>query len=130
MTSPSLKTQAEIQTLRQQVETMQVLLKQMRGVTDDLISGQDQVKNELKNLERSHEATQQLFQTQLLDQILPEQDELVPHYVEINKQLRLVGADINLLKTTRQPETLNQRIDKAGDRLTLLLTYCDALLAS
>jgi hypothetical protein len=107
----------KFQVLREEIENLKSLLDQMRGLTD--------VKVHIRNLERSHQHTQEFFQTQLLDQILPTEDDLIPYYVEINKQLRLLGADVSLLKTSRQ--SLNQRFDKAGDRITLLLTYCKSL---
>jgi len=108
------------QALRDQLEELENLLNQMRSLSVWVV--------EAKNIERSHLKIQELFQTQILDQISPSEELNIPHYVEINKQLRLLGADIKLLKTARQPKTLNQRIDKACDRLTLLLIYCKALV--
>jgi hypothetical protein len=53
---------------------------------------------------------------------------LVRQYVEINKQLRLLGADLNLLVAARNPATFAQRQKQAGDRLNILISMCDALL--
>lgn len=110
--------QDQYQALRDQLQKLENRLNQMRSLSVWAV--------EAKNMERSHLKIQELFQTQILNQ--PNQELNIPHYVEINKQLRLLGADIKLLKTARQPETLNKRINQACDRLTLLFTYCDALL--
>ncbi len=118
--NPQVNPQDQYQALREQLEKLENRLKQMRSLSVWAV--------EAKYMERSHLKIQELFQTQLLDQISPSEELNIPHYVEINKQLRLLGADIKLLKTARQPETLNKRINQACDRLTLLFTYCDALL--
>jgi hypothetical protein len=114
--------QDRYQALRDQLEKFETRLNQMRSLSVWAV--------EAKNIERSHLKIQELFQTQILDQISPAEELNIPHYVEINKQLRLLGADIKLLKTARLGETLNKRIDQACDRLTLLFTYCDALLGN
>jgi len=36
--------------------------------------------------------------------------------------------DILFLQTARQPETVRQRTEQMGDRLRLLMRYCDAVL--
>lgn len=48
--------------------------------------------------------------------------------LEINKQLRLLSMDLLFLRTARQPATVQQRQAQMGDRLTLLKSYCTALL--
>lgn len=49
--------------------------------------------------------------------------------VEIDKQLRLLAMDAVFLQAARQPATVKQRSQQIGDRLTLLLRYCDLLLS-
>lgn len=49
-------------------------------------------------------------------------------HTEMAKQLRLLSMDILFLQTARQPETVQQRTEQMGDRLRLLMRYCDAVL--
>jgi hypothetical protein len=51
------------------------------------------------------------------------------YQTEINKQLRLLETDLMFLKAARQPATSEQRWRMMGDRLHLLVLYCDALLS-
>jgi len=48
--------------------------------------------------------------------------------VEINKQLRLLGMDVLFLKSARQVTTIAQRRSQMGDRVQILIQYCDAVL--
>ena len=104
-------------TLRSQLESLKALVSEMYELTS--------WKSAVENLDRSHFQTLELFQTQFVDR---DSNELLnQYYVEINKQLRLLGADINLMKTSRQAETLHKRLSQASDRLNLLFTYCDRI---
>lgn len=49
-------------------------------------------------------------------------------HTEMAKQLRLLSMDLMFLQTARQPETVRQRTEQMGDRLHLLMRYCDAVL--
>lgn len=49
-------------------------------------------------------------------------------HTEMAKQLRLLNMDLMFLQTARQPETVRQRTEQIGDRLRLLMRYCDAVL--
>lgn len=51
------------------------------------------------------------------------------YQTEINKQLRLLKIDLMFLKSARQPATSEQRWNVMGDRLHLLMVYCEALLS-
>lgn len=51
------------------------------------------------------------------------------YQTEINKQLRLLKIDLMFLKSARQPATSEQRWNLMGDRLHLLMVYCEALLS-
>ncbi|MBW4517180.1 MAG: heterocyst frequency control protein PatD [Timaviella obliquedivisa GSE-PSE-MK23-08B] len=51
------------------------------------------------------------------------------YQTEIDKQLRLLSIDLMFLKSARQPATREQRWVMMGDRLHLLVVYCDALLS-
>lgn len=114
----------EYQALRDCLEAFKFLLNQLKQ--QDLSSW----RIEMESLERSHLNIQELFQTQILDQIdrTSANEEEISYYVEINKQLKLLEADLKLLKITRNPEALTKRVNQARDRLTLLLTYCNSLL--
>lgn len=50
--------------------------------------------------------------------------------VEVKKQLRLLGMDGMFLKTARQQETLQGRMEQMRDRIALLMNYCAVLLES
>lgn len=51
------------------------------------------------------------------------------YQTEINKQLRLLNIDLMFLKSARQVAKSEQRWAMMGDRLHLLVLYCDALLS-
>lgn len=76
---------------------------------------------------------QQIFQNKILPLNLDGFDSaLAQHiqslHVEIDKQLKLLSMDAMFLQAARQATTLEQRLQQARDRLTLLLQYCDAIL--
>ncbi len=80
-------------------------------------------------------AMTQQFQPQILALPWVEMDEAIALRLqsiqtEISKQLRLLAMDTMFLKTARQPETSQQRRQQIGDRLDLLLRYCEAILAT
>ncbi len=80
-------------------------------------------------------AMTQPFQQQILALPWAEMDEAIALRLqsiqtEISKQLRLLAMDTMFLKTARQPETSQQRRQQIGDRLDLLLRYCEAILAT
>jgi hypothetical protein len=49
---------------------------------------------------------------------------------EIHKHLRLLTSDFCFLAAARQAEKVAQRTGQIGDRIGLLIQYCDALLSS
>lgn len=49
-------------------------------------------------------------------------------WVEIDKQLRLLGIDVGNLRSAKQPETVQRRVEQVKGRLEMLTTYCEALL--
>lgn len=94
-----------------------------------------------KRLLTFHTQVQDFFQAQILDaadrhdpdddldeQLQISEELVIAHYVEINKQLRLLGADLTMLHAARNPETISKRQQQASDRLRMLISYCDALL--
>jgi len=78
---------------------------------------------------------QSFFQAELLtlagDDLAPAVEQRLQSFqVEINKQLRLLGMDVLFLKSARQVTTIAQRRSQMGDRVQLLIQYCDALVGS
>ncbi len=117
-----------------QPEHYQALEAQLQALKDDL-----EVQKPVKDLARSHLQIQNFFQTQILDAVssatTPANDiskinneMLVSYYVEINKQLRLLGSDLTMLQAARTAATVEQRISQASDRLSILISYCNTLL--
>lgn len=47
---------------------------------------------------------------------------------EIHKQLRVLHSDLSFLAAARKAETRQKRRSQIGDRLRLLISYCDAIL--
>jgi len=94
------------------------------------VSQADQIEADLvPNLIR----VQRFFQQQVMnlgsDGLLPQAESCLRSYqTEINKQLRLLGTDFTFLKAARQAHTQQQRRVQIGDRLQVLIDYCDALL--
>lgn len=87
------------------------------------------------HLKSSVAKLQDFFQNQILTL---DSNPLHPHLVqqtqavqvEIDKQLKLLSLDGMFLQAAKQPTTVSQRLQQVGDRLTLLLRYCDHLLPS
>ena len=76
---------------------------------------------------------QTFFQTHIRILDLDELDPAMAHQVqsfnvEIDKQLRLLSMDVMFLQAAKQAATAEQRLNQMGDRLTLLLRYCNGLL--
>lgn len=84
-------------------------------------------------LEPSWITVQRIFQEQILPLDVAPLDltmagKVQSFTIEINKQLRLLSMDVMFLKTARQSVTAEQRRQQMGDRLELLMRYCEALL--
>ncbi len=129
-------------------QIMQDFLENLKSLQNEITNLASQDSTATKNLETCYQKTQEFFQTQLANQTSADQipadqipadqipaDQIpvkqisaresnLPYCVEINKQLRLFGADLQLIKTARRPETLNLRLNQAQNRLTLILSYC------
>jgi hypothetical protein len=115
------------------------LKSQFEDIKERLTQGLAQ--GSTKKLLTFHTQIQDFFQAQILeaadrhdrdkdrDEQTPISEELViAHYVEINKQLRLLGADLTMLHAARNPDTIAKRQQQASDRLGMLISYCEALL--
>jgi hypothetical protein len=122
------------------------LKSQFEDMKERLAQGLEQ--GSIKKLLAFHTQVQDFFQTQILDAAGrnyndDEQSErreasemeseiseelVVAHYVEVNKQMRLLGADLTMLHAARNPDTIAKRQQQASDRLGMLISYCNALL--
>ncbi|NDJ16319.1 heterocyst frequency control protein PatD [Myxacorys almedinensis] len=64
-----------------------------------------------------------------LDQISDrEAQQIRSIWVEIDKQLRLLRVDIGYIKTAKQPETMQRRLEQVKGRLERLIAYSERLL--
>jgi hypothetical protein len=75
----------------------------------------------------------QMYQMHLLncnlDGLLPQTAQMLQSVqVEIDKQLRLLGMDVQFLQAAKQPITVEQRKTQIRDRLQTLLRYCTLVL--
>lgn len=76
---------------------------------------------------------QQIFQNQILTLNLDTFDPILAHqvqslHVEMDKQLKLLSMDAMFLQAAKQSATVEQRLQQASDRFTLLIQYCDVIL--
>ncbi|CAN1211020.1 Heterocyst frequency control protein PatD [Tumidithrix helvetica PCC 7403] len=88
----------------------------------------------VKSLGRSHGEIQSYFQAQILDFPISSrsseiEEKILSYYVELNKQLKLLGVDFTMLQVARNPTTWQQRQQQAIARLSMLIGYCEALLS-
>ncbi|ELS32710.1 MULTISPECIES: heterocyst frequency control protein PatD [Pseudanabaena] len=79
----------------------------------------------VKEWMRSYGEIQSFFQTQIINTALEISPQNLSLQVEIDKQLKMLGADLNLLQTARNPITWQKRHQQAGDRFVLLKRYCE-----
>lgn len=112
--------QSRYQTLKQQVQVVERLA----------IASQPDVVQ----VQAAFQQAQQWFQQAILDDTeaaIPEAiaGEVQAYGVELNKQMRLLGVDVMFLQSSRQAQTRMQRQAQMRDRLQLLQTYCDRVLA-
>ena len=89
---------------------------------------------EVAQIQTAFLQAQQWFQQAILDDTeaaIPEAiaGEVQAYGVELNKQMRLLGIDVMFLQSSRQAQTRMQRQAQMRDRLQLLQTYCDRVLA-
>lgn len=111
--------QAAYQALEQWFQQLQVKL------TQEEISGTE-VKADLRQVQSLQQQIGCLPATSL-DEAVSLQ--LASIQTEVNKQLRLLETDSLFLQTARQSATTQQRKQQMQERLSLLLRYCEAILA-
>lgn len=84
------------------------------------------------SIQEGFQVVQQSFQTVLnlgLDELDSDQVAMAQsYYTEMNRQMRLLATDMVFLQAARQKASLGQRHQQIGDRIAVLLQYCNALL--
>jgi hypothetical protein len=93
----------------------------------------DVMKESVKKVSRSHSEIQSYFQSQILDMpisgaSIEVEEKILSYYVELNKQFKLLGVDLNMLQVARNPDTWQQRQQQAIARLSTLIGYCEAII--
>ncbi|WP_126385499.1 heterocyst frequency control protein PatD [Pseudanabaena sp. ABRG5-3] len=73
---------------------------------------------------RSHREIQSFFQTKIINTELEVTPPNLSLQVEIDKQLKMLGVDLSMLQTARNPATWQKRHQQACDRFVLLKKYC------
>lgn len=90
------------------------------------LSSQDEPAIALvKNWQRSQQEIQTFFQTKIVNTDLEVTPQNLSLQVEIDKQLKMLGVDLTMLQTARNPTTWQKRHQQACDRLIRLQRYCD-----
>jgi polyhydroxyalkanoate synthesis regulator protein len=113
----------------------QSYIEEYRGFREAVLGFQGRLgdRTPFPELQSSWRRVQEIFQEQLLalpdGELEPEMAAKVQSFqTEINKQLRLLSTDMPFLQAARQAETVARRREQMGDRIQLLLRYCDAVL--
>ncbi|MFM7888366.1 MAG: heterocyst frequency control protein PatD [Pseudanabaena sp.] len=78
-----------------------------------------------KNWWRSHREIQAFFQSQIINTELEVTPANLSLQVELDKQLKMLGVDLSMLQTARNPATWEKRYQQASDRFGLLKKYCE-----
>jgi hypothetical protein len=88
------------------------------------IASQPELKPEIaKDWFRSHSKIQAFFQTEIVNTELQVTPPNLSLQVEIDKQLKMLGVDLTMLQTARNPTTWQKRHQQACDRFVLLARY-------
>jgi hypothetical protein len=108
----------------------QIYLDLIRDLQSQLEVLQEAIASQLepapaiaKDWQRSHRVIQNFFHTQIIN---TELEVTAPHLslqVEIDKQLKMLGVDLNMLQAVRNPATWEKRHQQAYERLVLLQRY-------
>jgi len=74
----------------------------------------------------THDQIQSFFQCEMVN---GDNAEITPQFlslqVEINKQLKMLGVDLTMLRSSRSAATWQKRHQQIGDRLNTLQKYCE-----
>ncbi|MBW4541826.1 MAG: heterocyst frequency control protein PatD [Myxacorys chilensis ATA2-1-KO14] len=119
--------QSIYQSFRGVVEQLQMKISQLGQKRDDQENESIDLRPELISL-------QKIFQEDIRSLNIDALTNTEAHrvrsiWVEIDKQLRLLGMDVAYVRAAKQPETLQQRVEQVKGRLEMLIVYCGALLS-
>ncbi len=103
-----------IQDLQSQLEMLQIAIASQLEPASSLA----------KDWLRSHREIQAFFQTEIINTDLEVTPPNLSLQVEIDKQLKMLGVDLSMLQTARNPATWQKRHQQASDRFVLLKKYC------
>jgi hypothetical protein len=103
-----------IQDLQSQLETLQIAIASQVEPASALV----------KEWLRSHREIHDFFQTQIINTHLDVTPPYLSLQVEIDKQLKMLGVDLSMLQTARNPSTWQKRHQQARDRFVLIKKYC------
>lgn len=78
----------------------------------------------VKDWQRSLQEIQAFFRQQIVNTSLEISQSHLSLQVEIDKQLKMLGVDLNMLQTSRNPATWQKRHQQASDRFIFLQKYC------
>lgn len=90
----------------------------------EITSQQEPAPAIAKNWLRSQGEIQKFFQTEIVNTDLEVTPPNLSLQVEIDKQLKMLGVDLTMLQTSRNPVTWQKRYQQASDRFVLLSKYC------
>jgi len=113
--------------LQQHLVAMQAMVSQ-----DRLAITENSASLPISDLQNSFQAAQQHFQQHILtpSTALELDAHLQSIQTEINRHLRLLSTDLAFLRSSRQPNTQQQRLQQVSDRLTHLLDFCQGILTA
>ncbi|MBF2086323.1 heterocyst frequency control protein PatD [Thermoleptolyngbya sp. C42_A2020_037] len=117
-------------------ETYRPVYEALRSLSSSMlaqVSGDGAAPTGVADLRSLFDRLQTQFQQQVLTLDLSRLEgaiaaQVTSLHTEMAKQLRLLNMDLMFLQTARRPETARQRAEQMGDRLRLLMRYCDAVL--
>ena len=99
-------------------------LQAQLAVLQGAIASQPKTSPEIvKDWQRSHSEIQSFFQSQIINTDLEVTPQNLSLQVEIDKQLKMLGVDLAMLQTSRNPTTWQKRHQQASDRFVLLNRY-------
>lgn len=112
--------------IREKYDSLANLLKQLHS---DVTATQ----LDITQLRQRVAFLQEFFQQQIVplvneDTDSLEQGRLQSYLTEMSKQLRLLDIDVMFFQGARQASTAKSRLDAIGNRLTILIEYCKAIL--
>lgn len=103
---------------------IQDLQNQLEALQNEISHQEEPIPMLTKDWLRSHREIQAFFQTKIVNTELEVTPPNLSLQVEIDKQLKMLGVDLIVLQTVRNPATWQKRHQQASDRFVLLKKYC------